>query len=183
VSVEIYPSDDFTELMIRIERNGRSLVESAANPILFGELDYYPTLAGIHILTVQDLDDDGEQEIVLDVTTHGASCCTQIVALYFDQEQQIYQHTNYIERKWSLSPDFIDIEQDGRPEFVTRNETYNELAGGWDQIAAISPIQIFRYEAQAIVDVTDQYPRFIEQDAKIWLAAAKSEVAKAVSEK
>jgi hypothetical protein len=177
VQVEIIPTDDFTDLILRFTRQDEIIQESSINPLIFGEGNFYPAIGGVTLVALHDFDLDGEPEIVLDIFTHGASCCTLIVVLYYDAALTQYISTNIIARKWGLSPDTIDIDGDGRLEFLTRNEPFHYAVGGANASASMSPIQIFRYENHAIVDVTGEFPELVEQDAQLWLLSAQGDVA------
>ena len=121
---------------------------------------------------VSDLDLDGEPEVVLDITTEGAYCCTIFVVLYFDETNQQYQISNQLIKNWGLTPQLVDVDEDNKPEFVTRNYDFIWLT---TPTASISPIQLFRFEAGQIVDLTNEYPHFVEQDAQLWLAILRNQ--------
>ncbi|MEZ4642396.1 MAG: hypothetical protein R3E31_06605 [Chloroflexota bacterium] len=81
VSVEIYPDENFTQLMIRIAQDGvpdLSLISS--NSFFLGQ-SVDPTYSA-KITAVQDQDQDGFAEIILEVTGRGMRCCEYVVVLY-----------------------------------------------------------------------------------------------------
>lgn len=129
------------------------------------------------VLTVEDLDADLDPEIILVVTTPGTNCCTSTVAVTFDHGSQQYQSSDRITRKWSLAPRMIDVGQDGTVEFLTRDEEYHHEVAGATATSALSPIQIFHYVEGHFVDVTREYPDLVGQDAVLWLATARGQVA------
>lgn len=178
LQVEIIPTSDFTNLILRFTRPDGIVQESSIKPLIFGEEENdYPAIGGVTLVAISDLNLDGEPEVVLDIFTHGASCCTLIVVLYYDTVTQQYTSTHTLTRKWGLAPQTVDIDGDNRLEFLTRNEPFHYVIGGATVSAAISPIQILRYEDQAIVDVTEQFPELVEQDAQLWLLSAQGKLA------
>jgi len=167
VSAEILPDSYSNNAILRIIRDGKSQeisVKSIVDDISISPFG--------RIRTVSDLDLDGEPEVVLDITTEGAYCCTVIVVMFYDKNVQQYQSSNLLIKNWGLSPKLVDVDEDNKPEFVTRDYDYFWLPTA---TAAISPIQIFRFDGGQIVDVTNEYPYFIEQDAQLWLALLRNQ--------
>lgn len=172
VSVEIYPDENFTQLMIRITQDDVPDMESNFEQFVFsGSSEIVPTYSA-KITAVQDQDQDGFAEIILEVTGRGMRCCDYVVVLYRTQDVKQYRPTNYIERE--RRPQVIDLDGDGKLEFVTLNTPYNALMGGMG-VDPLSPLQVFRYDNEAIVDVTNQYPELVEEDANFWLSTVRRE--------
>ncbi|MCA9975962.1 MAG: hypothetical protein KC413_09445 [Anaerolineales bacterium] len=173
VSVEIYPDENFTQLMIRIAQDGVPDLESNFEQFVFSGSITDPTYSA-KITAVQDQDQDGFAEIILEVTGRGMRCCEYVVVLYRTQDMQQYRATNYIEREIEAIPDVIDLDGDGKLEFVTLNTSYTSFMWGLG-VNPLSPLQIFQYDNQSIVDVTNQYPELVQEDANFWLSTVRRE--------
>ena len=168
ISAEILPVPGSEDMVLQIIREGKSYEFSIKSLV-----DDISALPFGRIEIVSDLDLDGEPEVVLDITTEGAYCCTIFVVLYFDETNQQYQISNQLIKNWGLTPKLVDVDEDNKPEFVTRNYDFIWLT---TPTASISPIQLFRFEAGQIVDLTNEYPHFVEQDAQLWLAILRNQV-------
>lgn len=168
ISAEILPISNSEDTVLQIIRKGESYEFSIGSLVAEFPLSYSGDIEAI-----TDLDLDGEPEIVLDITTKGSYCCTIMAVMYFDETTQEYQASNLLIKNWGLSPKMVDADGDDRFEFVTRNNSFTWLS---TPTASLSPIQIFRFEDNQIVDVTDEYIFFIEQDAELWLAILNNQV-------
>jgi hypothetical protein len=179
IIAELLPSNNFDDVILQITREEDHIQQifiSAIDPetmTVNPERDVW--YRNVSLVSVNDLDLDGEPEIILDILARGMNCCNVIIIAYFDLEDQQYQLTNAIIRSWRVKPSLTDINQDGILEFVTQDLDYLYNVGGSSAIDTISPIQIFRYDEGQIVDNTRDYPYFVEQDAQFWLAALKGE--------
>jgi hypothetical protein len=109
--------------------------------------------------------DDGE-DVVLNLFSGGADCCT--IA-------DVYVHSaalnSYVVDTHNFGEAGFKIENIGpskRPVFVSANNAY------YCSITFCAnsglPLQIFEFEAERFVDVTEQYPELIARDAARWLA-------------
>ena len=118
-----------------------------------------------HPVHVTDLYGDGGEEVVLDLFSGGADCCSI---------EQVYVHSSALE-SWVLDQRNFgeagavlkDIGPEGRPEFVSANgDFYCQFT-----FCAASglPLQIFEFDAERFIDVTRQHPRLIAADAARWI--------------
>jgi hypothetical protein len=173
------PSNNFDDVILQITREEDHIQQISISAIDPETMTVNPErdvwYRNVSLVSVNDLDLDGEPEIILDILARGMNCCNVIIIAYFDLEDQQYQLTNAIIRSWRVKPSLTDINQDGILEFVTQDLDYLYNVGGSSAIDTISPIQIFRYDEGQIVDNTRDYPYFVEQDAQFWLAALKGE--------
>ncbi|MEM7347699.1 MAG: hypothetical protein AAF485_25990 [Chloroflexota bacterium] len=119
-------------------------------------------------MMLDDLDRDGEAEIIIIVSLAGASCCTTLSIAYFDEPTQSYITTDDLWRKYTLGFDMIDLNRDGVIEFRTLNESFNSALGGASIVSFFSPLQIFSYSDGQLVEVTAQFPELVDDHAQHW---------------
>lgn len=163
IFVELQATSDYSDVILQITRD--EIIQEFSLKIIGTDL-----LGDVNFALIDDINLDGEAEIVLDIFTPGANCCTIFVIVYYDPRDNQYTYSNQLIRKWGLAPQIYDINQDQRPEFITRTG-----ATVWTSTAAASltPITIYRFDNGQIIDVTDEFPEIIEQEANVWLAAAQ----------
>lgn len=164
------PDSDF---VINIERDNKHYFLSGSEILRkvnknFGDSPKNITQQ-LTVPTWQDLDGDGEAEIVLNFELSGANCCSVTTVLYFNLQTGEFKPTNGIVRKFSLVAKSKDLDHDGIPEFVTRDSDFSNALGAAVAQNGIAPIQIFRYEGNQIIDVTKEYPTVVEEDSYYWI--------------
>jgi hypothetical protein len=98
LQVELLPNEDYTDAILHITRNGIEEHELS----MFGIIGDFSSIGNVRLLSIQDLDLDGEVEIVLDTFLHGAYCCTVIAVVYFYKSVQKYISSKLKYRKWGL---------------------------------------------------------------------------------
>jgi hypothetical protein len=164
------PNSDF---VINIERENKHYILSGSEVIRQANENFVDSPTNITqkltVPTWQDLDGDGEAEIVLNFELSGANCCSVTTVLYFDTQTNDFKPTNGIVRKFTLYAKPEDVDHDGIPEFVTRDSHFSNALGAAVAQIGIAPVQIFRYEGKQIIDVTKEYPIVIEEDSNYWL--------------
>jgi hypothetical protein len=163
LDIALNANTKYTDIILSIKRN-REFQELSLRTIESARV------ASASIEIVDDIDMDGETVIVLNLFTYGANCCTIIMFIDYDEVTKQYFLSDQLIKKWGLSPEIIDIDNDNRPEFVTR-----EGANIWlsTALATMSRIVIYRYEDHKIKDVTLEFPQVLEQDVLIWFNAAQ----------
>jgi hypothetical protein len=114
---------------------------------------------------VSDLYGDGSEDVVLDLFSGGADCCTieQVYVSSAAVNSYVMDEHNFGEAGAVLK----DIGPGGRPEFVSGNKAfYCQLT-----FCAASglPLQIFEFTEEKFVDVTKQHPKLITADAARWI--------------
>jgi hypothetical protein len=116
---------------------------------------------------VVDLEHTGNPDVVLDLYSGGAHCCTVIQIFSFQAASSSYLET---ERVFG-DPDarIVDLGHDGHFEFLTADDSF---AYRFTDFAASGlPIQIFTFSARRFTDVTRSYPGLIAKDARYWMRA------------
>jgi hypothetical protein len=118
-------------------------------------------------VTVKDLDADGEPEILVDVFTGGAHCCT--IAQLFTWQDGTYsvRQRNFRDPGYGID----DLDADGRPELVSSDARFAYTFGSY--AAGGMPLQIWQVDGGRFVDVTAGHPDALRADAKGWYAEWK----------
>lgn len=116
---------------------------------------------------VRDLDQDGEPEVIIDFYSGGAHCCWFTQVYRYDADQDQY---NMAEQYWGNGASAVleDLEGDGHPEFVGRDDRFAYQFASYADSAY--PPQIWRYDGNnGFVDVTRQYPERVYDEAyRLW---------------
>jgi hypothetical protein len=114
---------------------------------------------------VADVYGDGSEEVVLNLFSGGADCCTVADVYVHSSAVQSWVPTehNFGEAGFVLKP----IGQMGRLLFVSANPAFycrfTICAGSG------LPLQIWMFSEEKFIDVTKQYPKLISADASKWL--------------
>jgi hypothetical protein len=163
-----FPS--YSGLHLSIAQSGSVLYDQPVTSKACGS-DCAPQATGakassIHVV---DLDDIGQPNVVLDLYTGGAHCCSVEQVFTFDPGTMTYAMT---ERNFGDPGARIeDLGHDGRFEFVTADDAF---AYAFTDFAASGlPLQILTFSGSRFQDVTGSYPALIRKDAATWLKAFK----------
>jgi hypothetical protein len=114
--------------------------------------------AGEAAVAVTDLDADGEPEVIADVYTGGAHCCTVSRILRWDGARYVA-----LDRNWGdVGYRAQDVDGDGRPELVSADDRFAYLYGSY--AASIFPLQILALRDGRLVDVTRAHPALVRSD-------------------
>jgi len=120
-------------------------------------------------LTIRDLDGDGEPEVIVDLFTGGAHCCSVSVIERFDGTTYRPLAQSWGDPGYSLR----DVGGDGRPEFVTRDDSFAYRFCAY--VCSLMPVRVLRYEAPGrFTDVTKSLPDVVGKDAAAALKAYHS---------
>ena len=120
---------------------------------------------------VVDLEHTGDPDVVLNLFSGGAHCCTVIQIFSFNAAASSYVAT---ERVFG-DPDarIVDLSHDGRFEFLTADDSF---AYRFTDFAASGlPIEILTFAGGHFTDVTRDYPALVAKDAAFWLKAFKAQ--------
>ncbi|MHB8657029.1 MAG: hypothetical protein ACYC91_03595 [Solirubrobacteraceae bacterium] len=159
----------FTRLQLVIANSGHTLYDrpvSAKNcgvPYC-GPAESGPHQSSVHVL---DLESNGRPDVVLDLFTEGAHCCTIEQVFSFDPRKHTYVKT---ERNFGdPGAQIRDLGHNGRLEFLTADDSF---AGAFTSYAGSGlPIEILTFRGGRFTDVTRHYPGRIRADAAIWWSA------------
>jgi hypothetical protein len=123
--------------------------------------------SSVHVV---DLEHDGRPDVVLDLYSGGAHCCSIEQIFSFDPGTMTYVET---ERNFGdPGEQIVDLGHNGRHEFLTADDSF---AFAFTDFAASGlPIQILTFSGRHFQNVTRSYPKLIQKDAAVWLNAFKS---------
>lgn len=152
---------------LRITRPGEAFdyAPSQCSPVP-GEEELYcespRVFEGHEFLIVRDIDGDGEPEVLVELFTGGAHCCSILRLYRWDQAAGTYTSIKY---NWG-DPGFRlrDVEGDGKVEFVSADPRF---AFAFTSFAESRfPIQVYEFADGDFNDVTARYPALIRADAR-----------------
>ena len=161
---------NYSKQHLTITRDGAVLYDHAVRSQACGKFcapgATEPHASSVHVI---DLDHTGEPNVVLDLFTGGAHCCSVEQLFTFNPGTMSYATA---ERNFGDPGDRIeDLNHDGRFEFVTADDRF---AYAFTDFAASGlPLQILDFSGGRFTDVTDSYPALIRKDAANWLKAFK----------
>lgn len=119
---------------------------------------------------VLDLEDNGQPDVVLDLYSGGAHCCSIEQVFSFDPGTMTYGMTQH--DFGDPGEQIVDLGHNGRFEFLTADDSF---AYEFTDFAASGlPIQILTFSGGRFVNVTRQYPGLITKDAARWMKAFSS---------
>ncbi|MEA2398079.1 MAG: hypothetical protein QOK25_1635 [Thermoleophilaceae bacterium] len=154
---------DYSDVHIQIDRAGHTVLDGPV-PAPCSQCMIIPAgaPAGISSLQVVDLEHDGEPEVIVDLFTGGAHCCTLSVIYGYHSATDTYTHRTQDWRDPGYN--LVDIDHDGRPEFRSSDArfAYEFTAYAFSAF----PIQIWHYSAGSMIDVTKSFPDLVRRDAK-----------------
>jgi hypothetical protein len=154
--------DYFTDLHIRLARNGQELFREAV-PRLRG----YAAFSDSNALTVRDLDGDNEPEVMLLLNWNGAHCCSWSRIYRYNRTRNTYVAHHHFWGNAGAAPVLRDLNGDRRPELLSLDDRFSERFASF--AGSVSPVQIWSYRHGTLRDVTRRYPRTVRRDgARIW---------------
>jgi hypothetical protein len=115
-------------------------------------------------LTVTDVDGDGEPEVLTDLYTGGAHCCTNLLIWYLRDGAYVRKAHNFGNAGYVLR----DLDKDGRPELLTDDDSFSYTFAAYAY--SIRPIQVYTFTAGTLTDTTRRFGRAIRNDMRMILA-------------
>lgn len=162
----------FNNLRLKITRAGKVLLDqplpdSEGNwPLVALDTEWAQENAG-STFQVRNLDANPEPEVLIDLFTGGAHCCTYSLIYRYNPKTQQYNYDRY---EWGNGGYKLqDLDKNGIPEFKGRNDAFAYAFGSY--AGSGYPIQIWQYRQGKMIDVTRQYPKLIYNDAYFWWQA------------
>lgn len=164
---------EFKDVRIKITRGG-AVLHDAVVPAPCDECPTAPQGMGdpeVPALAVRDLDNNGEPEVLIDLYTGGAHCCSYTQIYSFDAlpAPGAYRRTK---GSWGdFGYQLKDLDKDGRPEFVSRDFRFASAFTAY--AASGAPPIIYRFGNRKLKNATKRYPSVIKRNLKEYLALYK----------
>jgi subtilisin-like proprotein convertase family protein len=164
-----YRERDFTyrDVRLRVVRAGKALLDEALPRIGCGPCPYWRPVLDGRAVNVRDLDGDGDPEIVVDVFTGGAHCCTYSTIYRYSRARAAYVRT--IARWGNAGYRLVDLDGDGTPEFSSGDDRFAYAFTAF--VASFDPIRLWHFQGGRMTDVTRSFPKAVRRDAaSLWAA-------------
>ncbi|HEY7574210.1 MAG TPA: hypothetical protein VIB08_03555 [Thermoanaerobaculia bacterium] len=120
-------------------------------------------------LAAEDLDGNGEPEVLLDLYSGGAHCCSS-TRIYFRSGNGRYAMLSH---DWGNAGYRLeDFDRDRKLEFLSADDAFSYAFTSY--AASRRPPRIWRFEDGRLADVTRRHPKILEEDAaSCWKAFAE----------
>jgi len=166
VTYQAYGRDDgveyFSDIRIRISRAGKTLYTERLRSPVRDNAAYSDSRS----LVVRDLDGDGEAEVTILLNWNGAHCCSWSRVYRYDRRDNTFIGQTHWWGEGGSQPRVRDLNGDGRPEFVSVDDRFDEVFTAF--VGSARPIRIWSYDHGRFRDVTRRYPVLIRRDAANW---------------
>jgi hypothetical protein len=121
-------------------------------------------------VNVQDLNADGEPEVLVDLYWGGAHCCWYTQVYRYLPATQGYRANVHVWGNFSYVP--ADLDHDGKQELVTRDNRFSYAFGSFAD--SRWPVRILTYRLGRLTVVTPRYVSEVARDANaLWSSAMK----------
>jgi hypothetical protein len=155
----------YSQVRLRIVRAGRGLVDDRLLEVTCGKgcATWAPGFgARTGPLNVRDLDADGEPEVLLDLYSGGAHCCTLTAFYRFDGNAAIYRRSvwDFHDSGYRL----VDVDADGRVELAGRDDRFAYVFAPY--AFSVAPRQTWQWQAGELADVTRTFLDSVRADAR-----------------
>ena len=154
----------FTDARIRIVRQGKEVFRETVPSEAPDPNAVYQAYGYSNDLAVRDLDGDGEPEVKLEQNWNGTHCCGWSRIYRYDASRGTYVTDIHMWGDAYAWPSLRDLDQDGRPEFLSKDHRFSALTG---YAGVRAPIQVWSYDQGKFTDVTRRFPKLIERDAAV----------------
>lgn len=163
-----YPN--YTRLHLRIAQSGSVLYDHAVSSKTCGRFCApgvtEARASSVHLI---DLAHTGQPNVVLDLYSGGAHCCSIEQIFTFDPATNTYAEAEH--NFGDPGARIQDLSHDGRFEFLTADDAFAYTFT--DFAASGLPLQILTFSGGRFHDVTNSYPSLIRKDAAFWLKTFK----------
>jgi subtilisin-like proprotein convertase family protein len=140
---------------LKITRAGRAAFDAPVGTLCSGCDTFRPVR-----VVVRDLD-GGDPEVLLELYTQGAHCCTEVLALRYDRAIGAYRRTLLDFGNYGYK--LADLDHDGLPEIEAFDERFVYRYGAY--VFSSAPPLVSRYRQGRLVDVTRRFPALVRRSA------------------
>jgi len=162
---------EYRDVRIKITRAG-AVLHDALVPAPCDECSAAPQGIGDAenpSVQARDLDADGEPEVLVDLYTGGAHCCSFTQIYRHDAATNTYRRTK---GSWyDYGYELVDLDKDGSPEF--RSADFRFAAAFTAYAASGAPPRILKFAGGRLADVTRSYRSIVKQNLKEYLSLYK----------
>ena len=110
---------------------------------------------------LQDLDDNGTPEVIIQTYSGGAHCCTNFQIYGWQKNQFVKTETGFLD---GYGGEFKDLDSDGDTEFITANNAFLYQFSSY--AGSFPPTIIFDYNSEGkLREVTKQHPQRLRATA------------------
>jgi hypothetical protein len=125
--------------------------------------------SSVHVV---DLENDGEPDVIVDLYTGGAHCCSVEQIFSFDAVTGTYVLTQHDFE--DPGEEIKDLGHNGQYEFLTADDSF--AYAFTDYADSGLPIEILAFASGRFTNVTRQYPKLIAKDAAAYLKYFKHDL-------
>jgi hypothetical protein len=118
------------------------------------------------VFAIEDLDGDGEPEVIVDFYSGGAHCCSSSLIFRYDPQSEQYTSMQHLWGEGQGATRRPDLDGDGRPEFIHYDSRFAYAFGSFADSGL--PIRIWQYRDGEMINVTRNYPKQVYDDAFKW---------------
>jgi hypothetical protein len=118
------------------------------------------------VFAIQDLDGDGEPEVIVDFYSGGAHCCSSSFIFRYDPQAEQYTSIQHLWGEGQGATRRQDLDNDGTPEIIHYDSRFAYAFGSFAESGL--PIRIWQYRDGEMINVTRNYPKQVYDDAFKW---------------
>jgi hypothetical protein len=125
---------------------------------------------------VRDLDGNGTPEVLLDLFTGGAHCCS-IAQVYEPDLTHVGATIAYTRFEYGFgnaSYKVTDLDGDGTPEFKSADDAFAYLLSSYAESGF--PVKILHWTSGGFTDVTRDFPALVRKDAAYWFKHYRKDI-------
>jgi len=149
-------NERFRQLRLKIVRAGSTVVNSPVERLGCRGCDAFRPVG----VRVRDLD-GGEPEVLLELYTEGAHCCTVVLALRYAPAAHTYWSKLLFFGNYGYR--LVDLDHDRLPEIVASDERFVYAYSAY--VFSTAPPRIWQYRQGRLIDVTRRFPDEVRRNA------------------
>lgn len=163
---------NYSGLHLTISRSGTVVYDHAVSARQCGT-GCWPGATGAHRSSVHvvDLSPSDTDDVVLDLYSGGAHCCSLEQVFRYDSTRKTYVKSQH--DFGDPGAQLVDLGHTGRYEFLTADDRF--AYAFTDYAASGLPIQILTFSNGHFHNVTRHYPKLIARDAAAWMKSFRQQ--------